>query len=809
MEGNIHASMLAPEELWSILDTAEILREPIRSEAAVAAETGLTSELQGRGNWKNARVESRRDPTEQHRKKYNTLITALRSDRGLPVWAHTLWNCRSVPPHTAFGTLLEGYDGFYRAGLEVGIGGFNFADIPVGTTTEIVHRPSEPNAEPLPTATVSSTGLAHRMQMVNRDRDLNKGEENIPPLAKVLLVLETFGASIADIQVTVVGLNKTVEAMQENTKRELAGLRADYDQVRAQLDSLVARTTAESPKERFGAVESELRLLHKEQRSVLSTLNRLEECAAGQTKIMADHTLMLKESKSTIPPTDFATVMTGLDEKMRTYAETVRDTQVVALRERDNEQTDRARRPLNLRVIGLTEEEDEDMKEQICTFFRDVLRVASPQVESANWEERSRTKHCPCWSEAVAQGGTELWSKADVVGLAETWDIGEEPSVDLPGFMCIRSLTNKRRYNKGRGFGGLAVWVRTELNVDIEIEFEDTRKQFIILKIGKEGRFGFITFCYFAPACAPVYNASTEGGSLFLEIARKISGLGDRGDVWILRDFNSRTRSTQGMVPHTQDVIWRQNEIGRRQERSSEDTGINRFTESFLQFVSACNLTILNGTERFPDTQGFTCFTPMGSSTVDNLLGSDGANSRVLTFSIESRVPESDHTPLLCTLGGVPRQPDTKKTRRNPMYLDMTLRVQYKQAVTLALQQVDVTVNISHILARTARLVFQRRQLTKQSWFDLECQEAHRRTLSCTDENQQERYQAYKKLICGKKRSFTREQQLILTAKLMREPQLFWTRFQPKRLLADLPVRVLSSMFKSYISSPVLQVCRW
>ncbi|KAL3677277.1 hypothetical protein R1sor_027225 [Riccia sorocarpa] len=141
MDGRfVPVTALDANEFWALLDEAGVLKEPIKQEAVVAAETGLSYELAETGVWKNALIELERDLATPGRRKYKTKITALRNDRGLPVWNHRLWNYRSAPPHTPFGTLLEGADGFYRAGLGVGVGGFHFDDIPVGTTVELQSR---------------------------------------------------------------------------------------------------------------------------------------------------------------------------------------------------------------------------------------------------------------------------------------------------------------------------------------------------------------------------------------------------------------------------------------------------------------------------------------------------------------------------------------------------------------------------------------------------------------------------------------------------------------------------------------------
>ncbi|KAL3693698.1 hypothetical protein R1sor_007349 [Riccia sorocarpa] len=109
MDNLLPATEVEADLLWAVLDEAEILRPPIRHEVT-------------------------------NRRRYNTMITALRDEAGFPVWAHGLWNTRSVPPHTGFGTLLEGLDGYYRAGIEVGVGGYNFSDVPDGATITLQQR---------------------------------------------------------------------------------------------------------------------------------------------------------------------------------------------------------------------------------------------------------------------------------------------------------------------------------------------------------------------------------------------------------------------------------------------------------------------------------------------------------------------------------------------------------------------------------------------------------------------------------------------------------------------------------------------
>ncbi|KAL3677282.1 hypothetical protein R1sor_027230 [Riccia sorocarpa] len=239
-------------------------------------------------------------------------------------------------------------------------------------------------------------------------------------------------------------------------------------------------------------------------------------------------------------------------------------------------------------------------------------------------------------------------------------------------------------------------------------------------------------------------------------------------------------------------VLWRAEESDRGRERLSDDTEDNRFTAHFIRFASACNLTIFNGTRRFPETKGFTCFTPLGSSTVDYLLGSEGAGPRVLAFTIEERMPESDHTPLMCTLGGFTGISTKKDIKRRALYLDKALKEQYERVVTTALQHVEVqTVDISNVVVRAARSVFSQRRLNEESWYDTGCRDARTRAVECAEEERRDRYREYKNLVRGKKRRFCRNQQTLLSEELIRQLQLFWTRFKRRKTVTTLPTESL------------------
>ncbi|KAL3681103.1 hypothetical protein R1sor_024059 [Riccia sorocarpa] len=194
------------------------------------------------------------------------------------------------------------------------------------------------------------SGLQNRMQALKENMG-GKLEESIPPMAKVLLVLEKLGESITDIRGTVNSLNRMVVEMQENTKTELAGLRADYTQLKVQLDTFAVKAI-ETPA--LDTLESKLGSVQEEQKQVVHTLARI-------SKTMESQMSLLKEKTSTAttsgPAVDMAQVMEGIDAKIKSYAEVTKTTQAELFQVHETEREARAARSLNLRIVGLEEEE--------------------------------------------------------------------------------------------------------------------------------------------------------------------------------------------------------------------------------------------------------------------------------------------------------------------------------------------------------------------------------------------------------------------------------------------------------------------
>ncbi|KAL3687811.1 hypothetical protein R1sor_014120 [Riccia sorocarpa] len=80
---------------------------------------------------------------------------------------------------------------------------------------------------------------------------------------------------------------------------------------------------------------------------------------------------------------DLNQVMLDMEGRLKGIVEDTRASQATLVREREDEQTARYTRRLNLRVVGLEELEEEDTKAIILTFFRDTLRVHTTGIEQA------------------------------------------------------------------------------------------------------------------------------------------------------------------------------------------------------------------------------------------------------------------------------------------------------------------------------------------------------------------------------------------------------------------------------------------
>ncbi|KAL3693703.1 hypothetical protein R1sor_007354 [Riccia sorocarpa] len=128
VEGFPSATSLEPEELYSYLDGEDLLRLPVTvRELIPGQDEAFADDPSFWGSWRSKKVVLVRDHDCADRIRYKTETVHIEEDEE-EVFVSRIWSGDEVPPLIGFGTLLEGRDGAYRAGIEVGLSGFRHAD---------------------------------------------------------------------------------------------------------------------------------------------------------------------------------------------------------------------------------------------------------------------------------------------------------------------------------------------------------------------------------------------------------------------------------------------------------------------------------------------------------------------------------------------------------------------------------------------------------------------------------------------------------------------------------------------------------
>ncbi|KAL3693704.1 hypothetical protein R1sor_007355 [Riccia sorocarpa] len=575
------------------------------------------------------------------------------------------------------------------------------------------------------------------------------GPMEIPPLAKVLLVLETLTGSVAELKSEVVAMRRelvthNVEVKQmrrtagaiESEVQKIHGMilviQGELSKCQPDLSPLLTAATeykdvvTEVSKAQLSPALSELRLeIHELQ---LETKTQSEAINSRLNSVIDS----VKAVGST-PQTGFTLV--DLDTRMKTYADVTRTAQSEVMLEQEREKNARDARAKNLRIVGLEETEDENTKDKVLEFFQGVLHV-EPAVDQA-------------------------------------WRIGRKDRVWHP-----------RRFNNGRGFGGVALWKRDEVQLDITVENTDPHNHFICFRITGACEPVFLIIAYYPPSGAPVYSYLGNSADPFASLTSTVLEVQDKGPLWVLGDFNGRTGAAQSLDLGSKDDRPWANNHNHRWDRISEDDERNGLTNPFLQMVSIGGLTILNGTAHFRQTGGFTCATPNGNSTVDYLLASRTARDKVTTFQLGPWSPESDHCPLLCSF--ILPQLSKRKSRpcKRPLLLDRSKKDEYELAVKSRLLGGVESSTLPRLLMRAAADVFEVRSCRRQTWYDEDCRAARVKAMSQPD--RKSAFRVYTHFIRAKKRRYLQEQQEALTMEFLSRPQEFWRRLRPRHTCVDL-----------------------
>ncbi|KAL3681080.1 hypothetical protein R1sor_024036 [Riccia sorocarpa] len=160
-------------------------------------------------------------------------------------------------------------------------------------------------------------------------------------------------------------------------------------------------------------------------------------------------------------------------------------------------------------------------------------------------------------------------AETDIIALAKTWEYRGSSRVEIEGFQRICTVWNDKRFTKGRGFGRLVVWRCTQIQVDVSVEVEDVKKQFVCL--GSRCKPSFLLVAYFAPLGASVYDKMDSGNpvSAFTSTVCRYS---EKGPLWVVGDFTVGWGSSRERTHCYNNVCGR----NRRREDGAEDRRMRR-----------------------------------------------------------------------------------------------------------------------------------------------------------------------------------------------------------------------------------------
>ena len=299
-------------------------------------------------------------------------------------------------------------------------------------------------------------------------------------------------------------------------------------------------------------------------------------------------------------------------------------------------------------------------------------------------------------------------------------------------------------------------------------------------------------------------------------------------EIFLTGDFNARTGSLN-FIPESNDWEDIKNLPACENQRSSKDQTTDSRGRSFLDFISSCNLSVLNGCTLGDIFGEFTCMKYNGNSVVDYMLTSSTLRGKVQCLRVgEITKSLSDHRPVTCTLNLQSVLADTQGLLA--MYEDAPKRIKWSPTTSPNLFQEelennsDITENIKDVnslkcesrddvIALNGKIVeiynkighcigspqnnrgtgststnnkntpdFSRRMRPKNKWFDVECIK-QKRNLNAAEKkyvktpsdeyircNYYNLRKEYRKLIKMKKNQFFKD----LSQEILKNNNLSW-----------------------------------
>jgi len=249
----------------------------------------------------------------------------------------------------------------------------------------------------------------------------------------------------------------------------------------------------------------------------------------------------------------------------------------------------------------------------------------------------------------------------DIILLTETHQSPERGLPRVEGYRWESAYRRSTRQGTARGFGGVAILFRQELQGRLHVVAQDLEARYIWFSLQlSQTRTVYIALCYSSPfgsSYALTVEASPKDSdtsrSPYLCLSEEIFHYSTLGEVFLMGDFNAHTQHRQcSIYDYHETKLLRTleaEEVGaaRISEDMSQDRG--HYGDHLLELGTRHRLAIYNGMDQWPGSGALTCFPHGGHSrssgtVVDYIMGSMEAASTIT--SLQYRPDLSEQTTL-------------------------------------------------------------------------------------------------------------------------------------------------------------------
>ncbi|KAL3696403.1 hypothetical protein R1sor_010479 [Riccia sorocarpa] len=354
MEGFVPVLDLAPEALFSILHEAGCLRLPIPLEQDIRdtldIPDGPSALIDTWGVWKEDQIELERDLSITNRVCYKIVRFPLEvgEDGPAEVWVETVWDGDSVSGWIPYGTLLGDGEATFKKAFEQ------------------LQKQSEDSTAIL--ARVSREVSIIKIGMIEMHSDIRSIQGKIDAQA----VQWKTAATSESKTVKEVKLHMQTQLLEQNTlfQKQLSSVNNSLGQQHQTIKAMEVM------------VEGVTKLQPTQE--LMQIVVKLDSRLDGHISKTTQQIQLMQDTAQTVKPqADISQALEALEGRMKTYAEVVTVTQTAALKAQDDEKAARQARSLNLRISGLEEQDGENTRERVMDFFKEDLKVVSPEISQA------------------------------------------------------------------------------------------------------------------------------------------------------------------------------------------------------------------------------------------------------------------------------------------------------------------------------------------------------------------------------------------------------------------------------------------